>query len=124
LPPANIRGEMLSFDFREGGSYGMRLTYFDPGQEQGKTAEAFDEFEVRLTKLDEGRQIEQEVTFESDDPAFAGVMRMTWLFEPENGATLVRIRAENVPDGIRPEDHHAGMSSSLENLAQFVEGAS
>jgi hypothetical protein len=48
-------------------------------------------------------------------------MRITWLFEPAAGGTLVRITAENVPPGISPEDHEAGFSATLANLAACVE---
>src|SRR5690606_22133165 len=78
LSPGGMTARMLHFDFREGGSYRMRLTYADPGQGHGKASADSDEVDVRLTKLAEGRSIEQEVTFRSDDPAFSGVMRMTW----------------------------------------------
>ena len=121
LPPGNMTGTMLHFDFRQGGSYRMRLTYAEPQQGRGKTSQDYDEVEARLTKLEEGRKIEQEIDFASEDPLFAGVMRMIWTFQPESEGTLVTIRAENVPEGIRPEDHDAGLNSSLENLARFVE---
>jgi uncharacterized protein YndB with AHSA1/START domain len=121
LPPGNMTGKMLHFDFREGGAYRMRLIYAEPQQGLGKTSEDYDEVEVRLTKLEDGRSIEQEINLESEDPAFSGVMRMTWTFQPEEEGTLVTIRAENVPAGIRPEDHDAGLKSSLENLARFAE---
>lgn len=121
LPPGNMTGKMLHFDFREGGSYRMRLTYARPQHGQGKTSADADEVEVRLTKLEDGQRIEQEVTFQSEDRAFSGVMRMIWTFQAEGNATLVTVRAENVPEGIRPEDHEAGLSASLENLAGFVE---
>lgn len=121
LPPGNMTGTMLHFDFRQGGSYRMRLTYAEPQQGRGKTSQDYDEVEVRLTKLEAGRTIEQEINFESEDPSFSGVMRMIWTFQPQNEGTLVTIRAENVPGGIRPEDHESGLNSSLENLARFVE---
>lgn len=121
LPPDNMTGNMLHFDFREGGSYRMRLTYAALQQGRGKTSEDSDEVEVRLTKLENGRRIEQEVTFESEDPLFSGVMRMNWTFQPQDKGTLVTIRAENVPEGIRPEDHDAGLNSSLAKLARLVE---
>jgi uncharacterized protein YndB with AHSA1/START domain len=121
LPPDDMTGKMLRFDFREGGSYRMLLTYAAPQQGRGKTSEDSDEVEVRLTKLEDGRRIEQEVTFESGDPLFSGVMRMIWTFQPQDEGTLVTIRAENVPEGIRPEDHDAGLNSSLEKLARLVE---
>jgi len=34
--------------------------------------------------------------------------------------TRVTVRAENVPAGIRKQDHDAGLRSSLENLARHV----
>jgi uncharacterized protein YndB with AHSA1/START domain len=122
LPPDNIKGAMLQFDFRQGGSYRMRLTYAEPQQGRGKTSEDYDEVDLRLTKLEDGRKIEQEIEFESKDPLFSGVMRMIWTFQPQSEGTLVTIRAENVPEGVRPEDHAAGFNSSLENLARFLEG--
>ncbi|MFW6079809.1 MAG: SRPBCC domain-containing protein [Gemmatimonadota bacterium] len=121
IPPRDMTGEMLHFDFREGGSYRMRLTYAEPQPGRAKSSEDTDEVEVRLTKLEDGRRIEQDVTFESEDPAFAGVMRMIWTFRPEEAGTLVMVRAEDVPEGIRPEDHEAGLNASLKNLAGFVE---
>jgi hypothetical protein len=99
----------------------MRLTYVR-AQGRGKTAHDADVVDVRLTRLEHGRRIEQEVTFDSEDTAFSGTMRMIWTFRPDAAGTLVRIRAENVPHGIRPEDHEAGLTSSLANLAGFVEG--
>lgn len=121
IPPRNMTGEMLDFDFREGGLYRMRLTYNDQQAGQGKTSEASDEMEVRLPRLEPNHRIEQEVLFESDDPAFVGTMRMIWTFESEGSGTIVTVGAENVPAGIQPEDHEAGMKSTLDNLAAFVE---
>lgn len=122
LPPSGMTGTMFHFDFREGGSYRTRLTYAEPHVGRGKSSKNSDGVEVRVTRLEEGRRIEEEVTFESADPAFFGVMRMTWTFEPELAGTRVTVRAENVPEGIRPEVHEAGLNSSLENLAGFTEG--
>lgn len=63
----------------------------------------------------------QSVTFDSDDPAFTGAIRMTWKLTPVPDGTEVTIVCENVPDGIRSEDHDAGLRSTLENLAAFAE---
>lgn len=121
LPPSDMTGEMLHFEFHEGGTYRMRLTYMDQQAGQGKTTETSDEIEVRLTRLEPSHRIEQNVVFESDDPAFAGIMRMVWTFEPEGSVALVTVRAENVPAGIKSEDHEAAMKSTLDNRAAFVE---
>jgi len=122
IPPSDMTGQMLHFDFREGGSYRMRLTYAEPLLGRGKSSQDSDDVEVRVTRLEEGRRIEQEVTFVSADPAFSGIMRMIWTFNPEQAGTLVSVRAENVPEGIRREEHEAGLNSSLNNLAGFTEG--
>ena len=121
LPPNDMTGEMLHFDFRDGGSYRMRLTYAERDRGQGKTSEDADEMTVRLTRLVEGRSIEQAVVFESEDPACAGTMHMTWTLEAQGDGTLVAFRAEDVPVGIRAKDHVAAMAASLEQLARFVE---
>lgn len=121
LPPKNMTGKMLRFDFRAGGGYRMRLTYKDGQDGRGKTSDDSDEVEVRLVRLEPGRHIVQEIDFESDDPSFANTMRMTWTFEPSEDGTRVTVRAENVPKGIRAEDHQAGLNSSLANLARFTE---
>lgn len=124
VSPKNMTAAMLHFDFREGGSYRMRLTYKDSEIGRGKSSDDADEVEVRLVRLINSKRIEQEVTFESDDPAFSGVMRMTWTLDGVKSGTLVTIRAEDVPRGIRPEDHEAGMNSTLDNLASFLGGES
>ncbi|MGJ3248787.1 MAG: SRPBCC domain-containing protein [Elainellaceae cyanobacterium] len=122
VPPKNMTATILHFGFREGGSYRMRLTYKHADEEQGKTSDNADEVEVRLIKLLDAMRCEQAVTFESDDPEFSGVMRMTWTLDSAQNGTLVTIRAEDVPRGIRPEDHEAGMNSTLDNLTSFLGG--
>ncbi|SFM63488.1 SRPBCC domain-containing protein [Variovorax sp. OV329] len=122
LPPEGMRGEMLAFDFREGGGYRLRLVYEAPHHTPGKTSQDADEVQVRFSTLQQDRRIVQNVVFDSEDAAFAGEMRITWTFEPDGAAhTLVTVRCENVPPGIREEDHQAGLRSSLEKLAEFVQ---
>ena len=69
-----------------------------------------------------GQRVVQLVRFRSDDPAFAGTMRMVWDLEPAEGGTRVIFLAEDVPPGISKEDHDAGLRSSLENLKVYVMG--
>ena len=61
--------------------------------------------------------IKHSATFESNDPAFAGEMTMTWAFQPASRGTDVAITADNFPPGIRKVDHDAGLKSSLDHLA-------
>lgn len=121
LPPAGMTGHMEWFDFRDGGSYRMRLTYNDENHGSGKSSADSDEVEVGFVKLVKGRRVEQAVTFDSEDPRFSGVMRVIWTFTPAPSGTEVSVRCENVPEGISPEDHAAGLRSTLENLANFTE---
>jgi uncharacterized protein YndB with AHSA1/START domain len=124
LPPANMTATLLHFEFHEGGGYRMRLTYRDTADGRGKTTGDSDEVDVRFVRLIESQRIEQAVVFDSDDPAFSGTMRMTWTFEPSGSGTLVTVRAGDVPSGIRPEDHEAGLNSTLDNLAAFLDDRS
>jgi hypothetical protein len=66
-------------------------------------------------------RVVQAVEFVSDDPAFAGTMTMTWEVAAQSDGTQVTIRAVDVPEGISAEDHAVGLSSSLAQLAAFVE---
>lgn len=78
LAPGGMSARVLDFDFREGGSYRMRLQYRDAGEGRGKTTDDADEVEVQFARLIPKRRIEQLVTFASADPAYAGTMKMTW----------------------------------------------
>ena len=122
LPPTGMRGELLSFEPREGGLYRMALTYQDSGAEmRGKSSADSDVVEGRFVEIVPDRRIVQSGTFESDDPAFAGTMTMTWTFDPEEQGTRVTIIADNVPPGISKADHDAALNASLANLARCVE---
>lgn len=123
LPPDGMGGRFEHFDARPGGSYRMVLTYTDPSGSPGKVTEDSDIVEGRFVELVPRRRVVQGVEFESDDPAFAGTMTMTWTLTATDDGTLVTIRADDVPDGISAEDHAAGLASSLANLAAYV-GAS
>jgi Activator of Hsp90 ATPase homolog 1-like protein len=63
----------------------------------------------------------QQIEFVSEDPAFHGTMTMTWEVTAVDARSRVDIRADDVPEGINAADHAAGLSSSLDNLAAYVE---
>ena len=121
LPPGEMTGRFERFDARPGGSYRLVLTYADGSGAPGKASADSDIVEARFTDIVPGERVVQAVDFVSDDPAFAGTMTMTWAVTPVGAGTRVDIVAEDVPDGISAEDHAAGLSSSLANLAAFVE---
>jgi len=120
-PPEGMTAEIYAFEPREGGLYRMAFVYLGDGL--GKTSEKADVFEGRFVELIPGRRIVERVAFESDDAAFAGAMTITTTLTPTGGGTRVDVAIADVPPGISPEDHQAGMDSSLANLAAFVEPA-
>jgi len=120
LPPGGMTGRFERFDARPGGSYRLVLEYGN-SRGRGKASQDADIVEVRFLEVVPGVRIVQAVDFVSDDPAFQGTMTMTWELSREQFGTRVEIRADDVPSGITPEDHVAGMASSLANLAAFLE---
>lgn len=120
LPPAGMNARFDHFDAHVGGGYRLVLTYAGDSGSAGKTTPDSDVVEARWTALVPGARVVQAVRFESEDPAFAGTMTMTWSLEPVDGDTRVELRAEDVPPGISAEDHAAGLESSLRNLADFL----
>lgn len=94
----------------------MTLTFKGRAQ-SAKTTRNTDVVEGQFVKLVPETSIVQQFNFRSSDPAFAGTMTMSWTFTRVPGGTIVTVTAEGVPPGISPDDHRAGMNSSLENLA-------
>jgi uncharacterized protein YndB with AHSA1/START domain len=123
LPPKGMRARIERFEPHPGGQYRMVLTYDDPAGAAGKASADSDIVEGRFVALDPGERIVWEVGFVSDDPAFAGTMTMSWRFKAVRDGTEVTILCENVPAGIGKADHDAGLRSTLENLARFIENA-
>jgi 8-oxo-dGTP diphosphatase len=121
LPPKGMRGRFERFDLRDGGSYRLVLTYDDAAAAPGKTDAASDVAEVRIARVVPGESVEQLVDFESDDAAFRGTMRMTWSVRSTDDGTVVEFAARDVPSGIRARDHAEGLTSSLANLAAYLE---
>ncbi|HWU71536.1 MAG TPA: SRPBCC family protein [Pseudoxanthomonas sp.] len=122
LPPTGMSCAVDAFDARPGGVYRMTLRYERSAEtSRGKTTAQSDVVTGRFLELIPGERIRQLVEFESDDPSFAGTMTITWSLQAVADGTRVTIDCENVPEGIRPEDHEAGLNATLANLAAFVE---
>ena len=121
-PPDGMKAHIFAFDPREGGSYRMSFAYARTDHAaRGKTSEHADVFRGRFLELVPDRRVVELVDFESDDPAFAGTMTITTSLAAVPAGTEVTITCENVPRGIRPSDHQAGLASTLKNLAAFTE---
>jgi uncharacterized protein YndB with AHSA1/START domain len=121
LPPAGMTGRFERFDLRPGGSFRLVLTYDDAASGPGKAGGGSDVVEARILEVVPDERVSYAVDFESDDPAFAGTMTMTWEVVAEGDGSRVTVRADDVPAGISPEDHAAGMASSLANLAAYLD---
>ncbi|WP_188455694.1 SRPBCC domain-containing protein [Virgibacillus oceani] len=122
LPPKGMSGHIDMFEPQEGGTYKVTLTYEMEHADLGKTSENTDVAEGKFLELVPYKRIVQSVNFNSTDPAFSGEMIQKWLLETIPEGTKVTIVCENVPEGIRKEDHDTGLRSTLENLAAFTEG--
>jgi uncharacterized protein YndB with AHSA1/START domain len=120
LPPVGMTGRFERFDPVPGGSYRLILTYVDPAGAGAKSSADSDIVEARFVDIVRNNRVIQAVEFVSDDPAYAGAMTMTWAVHATDEGTLVEFTADDVPTGISAEDHSAGMTSSLENLASYL----
>jgi uncharacterized protein YndB with AHSA1/START domain len=121
LPPGDMTGRALEYDFREGGRYRIELTYGgSSGGNPGKTTGSTDVSAGRFLSVEPGKRIVQTVEFESAEAPAAGEMVMTWSFEAVQSGTRVTVTAENVPPSITRTDHDEGLRSSLENLARYL----
>jgi uncharacterized protein YndB with AHSA1/START domain len=122
LPPGRMTGRIHAFDSRVGGGYRMSLFYPpDETEFRGKTAEREDRVSVRFVVLEPAARIVEAVTFDSDDPAFAGVMTMIWTFDEAPAGCDVSVLSLDLPPGVRPEDNAEGTRLSLAQLACFCE---
>jgi hypothetical protein len=76
----------------------MALTYDQPDDSApGKTSEHSDIGPGRFMELVADERIVQLVEFESEDPAFAGEMKMTWALTPVPEAPKLQSFARTYP---------------------------
>jgi uncharacterized protein YndB with AHSA1/START domain len=122
LPPDGMTGHIETIDPREGGRYRLTLTYQTSGHTPGKSSAHSDVMEGLYVQLVPNSHVVQLVEFDSEDPAFAGTMKMTWALAPAGAAgTRVSMICEDVPPGISQRDHLQGLEASLRNLAELLE---
>jgi len=120
--PDSMKGEVHVFEAREGGKYRMSLTYQDPAHSRrGKTSGDTDTFQGRFVELVPDEKIVEVVTFEFQDPRFAGDMKITTRLTDTGEGTRVAILCEDIPAGVRPQDNETGCRQSLRKLAALLE---
>jgi len=119
LPPTGMTAEIRRLEPRPGGAYQVEMHYAISGP--GKSTADTDVVDGVFLEVVPAELVVQQFSFEADDPALQGTMTMTWGLVPSVRGTEVRIICENVPPGIGAGDHAAGLRSSLENLANWLE---
>src|SRR5258706_6075876 len=120
--PDNMKGCMHVFDAREGGTFRMSLTYQDPEHSpSGKTSEYTDTFQGKFVELVPNEKIVEVIEFESQDPSFAGTMKITTSFTDTDEGTEMTVLYQDIPAGIRLADNELGSKHSLQKMASLLE---
>jgi len=121
-PPKGMKCYIFEFDPQQGGKFRMSFSYISQQHEtEGKTSAHEDIFHGYFKELIPNRLVAEVVQFESDDPAYADEMTVTTTLEPVGEDTKVTFICNNVPRGIKSEDHQQGINSTLDNLAAYAE---
>ena len=116
--PDGMVGKMHVFQPLVGGRVRMSLTYRGAAHANaGKTSDDTDTYNGTFLELIPDELIVEAVDFESDDPAFAGQMRITTRFVDAGEGTEVTLVCDNIPSGIDPADNEEGTRQSLQKLA-------
>lgn len=123
MVPDGMSSEVHTFEPREGGEFRISLTYDDPAG-AGKTSGRTDSFHGHFRRLVPDAEVVQVVEFETDDPAVAGEMTITYRLERDGEATELTGVHENLPPGVAAADNELGWTISLGKLADLVEAPS
>lgn len=118
--PAGMRGQVHSFDAREGGEFRVSLHYQVPSS-AGKSAGRTDTYHGHFRRLVPDELVVEVLEFEAADPALGGTMTMTTMLTDAGGGTDVLMVHEQVPDAVPAADNETGMHMALANLAELVE---
>lgn len=120
--PHDMTLHVHTFEPRQGGKFRISLRYQDASKGPGgKTSEDTDTYHGTFARLIPNEKIVQVIEFETQDPGFAGEMRVTTTLADADGGTEVTVFTENIPTGVRPEDNETGGKMALQNLAALLE---
>ncbi len=120
MVPAGMTGHVHEFDAREGGRFRVSLTYASPTG-TGKTTMHTDTYLGRFVELVPDERVEEELEFETDNPAMRNEMRVAFTLLDADGGTDVLAVHENALPGVTPADNEAGWRIVLGKLARLVE---
>ncbi|MFD3455101.1 SRPBCC domain-containing protein [Streptomyces sp. NPDC058691] len=119
--PAGMSAHVHAFDAREGGRFGVSLTY-DGQRGKGKSGAHTDTYHGHFARLVPDELVVEVIEFETEDEALRGTMTMTTSLTAVDGGTEVAVLHEGVPDVVSREDNETGTRMALDNLARLVEG--
>lgn len=120
LPPEGMRGRVDAWEPRPGGRLHVELTYRDVADAPGKSTAESDVATGRFTVAEPPVRLAWVTSFAGATDEHAGEMTMEWTLAAIDDGTRVTVEARDVPPGISAEDHAAGMSASLRQLARHV----
>jgi uncharacterized protein YndB with AHSA1/START domain len=118
--PEGMSAVVHSFDARVGGRFRISLTYESPTG-KGKTQARTDTYHGLFIELVPNQRVVEEFEFETSDPDFAGVMRITTTLVDARGGTDLVILHDGIPPGVSAEDNEIGTEMALDKLAALVE---
>ncbi|MFT3818746.1 MAG: SRPBCC family protein [Rubrivivax sp.] len=118
--PDGMTSHVHAFDPREGGSFRVSLTY-DAAEPTGKTSAHTDTYHGRFVSLIPHHLVVERMAFETDDPAMAGEMTVTYTLFPSGSGTDLLAVHEGVPDGVSATDNELGWRMALDKLAALAE---
>lgn len=103
-----------------GGAIRVSLTYRD-SRESGKSGGAVDTYAGRISALEPGRRIVEDIEFETDDATLVGKFQVATTLTDLTGSTLVTVGFSGLPPGVDEADNAMGTEMSLARLARLVE---
>ncbi|MGE3961383.1 MAG: SRPBCC domain-containing protein [Dehalococcoidia bacterium] len=121
LAPDGMTAHVHEFDAREGGEVRISLRYPAGSSEAGKSGDGRDVYRARFIELEPYSRIVEAITFDSDDPRFAGEMRMTVSLVEARPGTRLTLDFDDIPPGIDVDANRLGTQQALEKLAALVD---
>ncbi|MDH6193619.1 uncharacterized protein YndB with AHSA1/START domain [Mycobacterium frederiksbergense] len=118
--PDGMRSEVHEFEAHQGGTFRISLHYESPDG-AGKSGGHTDTYHGHFVELVPNERVVEAIEFESDDPAFGGVMTMTTTLTDAGDGTEVVIEHTGIPDAVDPADNETGTRMALAALAALVE---
>ena len=100
-------------------SFRISLTYGDIAG-SGKTTLHTDTYHGTFVRLIPDELIVERDEFETDDPAFAGVMTISITLKDVDGGTELVATHDGVPAGVALADNETGWNMSLDKLEALV----